>query len=373
MEAYATSSQLKVNQQSNNSNFQAASIPANAYAFFFRWNSIEDAKLLSKLLNKNIKVRFSKERIRINGKTFDPGTLIITKRDNKQLGETFEASITKIANNSQQTFEVVATGFMDGGPDLGSRNVSFIKKPKIAMLRGEGISTTNYGATWFYMEQEIGYPFTAINTTSLNRVNLAKYDVLIMQEGRYGNLGKSEMEKITTWVKSGGKLIAIGSSIRKFADSDFSSLSRYNSDEEKKEIEKKEEAKQEENKLLPYSAGQREYAKEMIPGAIFKVTLDKTHPLAYGYGDYFYTLKTSASRYGYLDGQNVGIIKSSNDLMSGFAGQYVKEAVGKSMVMGVENKGRGEIVYFVDNPLFRAFWHDYKLMVANALFLVGQN
>ena len=66
------------------------------------------------------------------------------------------------------------------------------------------------------------------------------------------------------------------------------------------------------------------------------------------------------------------MIESKEDHISGFAGQYVKDAVGKSMVFGVENQEKGMIIFFVDDPLFRAFWHDSKLMMANALFLVGQ-
>jgi hypothetical protein len=329
--------------------------------------------MLASLLKANIKVRFSTRKININGKDFAAGTLIVAKRDNARLGDKFEAKVVRLANASEHQIEIVATGFMDNGPDIGSGNISYLKKPKIAILRGDGVSTLRYGETWYYMEQELGYPFSALNTDNLNRIDLDKYDVLVMQEGSYGNFGEAEMKKITNWVKGGGKLIAIGSSIRKFADKEFASISKYNSEDEKKEIKKKNEANQEENQLKPYNQGIRENAKSRIPGAIFKVTLDKTHPLAYGYGDFLYSLKTSASRYGYLKSQNVGIIKSKNDLLSGFAGQYVKEAVGKSMVLGVENKGRGEIVYLVDNPLYRAFWHDYKLMFANALFLVGQD
>ena len=373
MQAYATSTALKVNVQSLASGFQQAETPANAYAFFFKWNSFEDAKMLASLLKADIKVRFTTRKININGKNYEPGTLIVAKRDNARYGNKFESKVVKLANDAEHQFDVIATGFMDNGPDLGSGNISYLKKPKIAILRGDGVSTLNYGATWYYMEQELNYPFSAINTSVFNRIDLAKYDVLVMQEGSYGDFGESEMKKITEWVKAGGKLVAVGSSIRKFADKEFASISKYNSKDEKKEIKKKAAAKQEENQLKPYDQGRREYAKSMIPGAIFKVTLDKTHPLAYGYGNYLYSLKTSPSRYGYLNSQNVGIIKSKNDLLSGFAGQYVKEAVGKSLALGVENQGQGQIVYLVDNPLFRAFWHDSKLMFANALFLVGQD
>ena len=44
----------------------------------------------------------------------------------------------------------------------------------------------------------------------------------------------------------------------------------------------------------------------------------------------------------------------------------------QSMVYGVENQGRGQIVYMVDNPMFRSFWESGKLLMANSIFLVGQ-
>jgi Zinc carboxypeptidase len=373
LQAYATATALKVNVQKSARDFQANDVPDHAYAFFFKWQSFDDAKMLSALLKADIKVRFSRKKLNINGQTFLPGTLIVAKRDNGRLGNKFETTIVELANANRQDFTVIATGFMDNGPDLGSRNVSYLKKPKIAMLRGEGVSTTNYGANWFYLEQELGYPFSALNAASLSRLDLAKYQIIIMQDGRYSDFGDPQMKKLSDWVGAGGKLIVIGNSVSKFADSDYSGLSKYNSEEEKQSFEEKRAANTEENKLKPYDQGRREYARKMVPGAIFKLTLDNTHPLAYGYDDHFYSLKTSASRYGYLKSQNVGIIKSSADHMSGFAGEYVKEDIGKSMVIGVESKGRGQIVFFVDNPLFRDFWYNSKLMFANALFFVGQD
>ena len=38
------------------------------------------------------------------------------------------------------------------------------------------------------------------------------------------------------------------------------------------------------------------------------------------------------------------------------------------MILGVENFGKGELIYFCDNPLFRGFWENGKLLVANALY-----
>jgi len=40
-------------------------------------------------------------------------------------------------------------------------------------------------------------------------------------------------------------------------------------------------------------------------------------------------------------------------------------------VFGVEDKGQGSITYLVDNPLFRTFWENGKMLFANAVFMVG--
>jgi len=34
--------------------------------------------------------------------------------------------------------------------------------------------------------------------------------------------------------------------------------------------------------------------------------------------------------------------------------------------------GRGQVVFFADDPIFRSFWENGKLLFANAVFLVGQ-
>jgi hypothetical protein len=41
-------------------------------------------------------------------------------------------------------------------------------------------------------------------------------------------------------------------------------------------------------------------------------------------------------------------------------------------LFGVEDLGRGTVVYLADNPLFRSFWENGKLLFSNAVFLVGQ-
>ena len=39
--------------------------------------------------------------------------------------------------------------------------------------------------------------------------------------------------------------------------------------------------------------------------------------------------------------------------------------------MGVQELGRGSVVYLADDPLFRGFWYNGKLLFSNAVFMVG--
>ena len=372
MDAFATSTALSVSPINKDQAFKVHDTPDDVYAFFFKWNSLADAQFLAALLKEGFKIRFASVPMQVNGKRFDRGTLIVSERDNGVWGNSFESKVTKLANEYQRKFDAVQTGFMDMGPDVGSSDINYLKKPKVAALMGDGVSSTNFGAMWHFMEQELKYPVTMLWTEDFGRADLNDFTTLLMQDGWYSSLRDGDLEKINDWVRSGGKLILFGGAIRKFADGDYASISTYGDDAERLKMENRKDEIAEENKLLPYGQQEREYAKNLIPGAVFRVTLDTTHPMAFGYGDTYFSLKTSGDRYGYLSEQNVGIIDGSDDHMSGFVGQYVKERLPKSVSFGVESIGRGQIVYFVDNPLFRNFWYNGKLMVANALFFVGQ-
>ena len=124
--------------------------------------------------------------------------------------------------------------------------------------------------------------------------------------------------------------------------------------------------------LKRYENRERDQLVNSIPGSIYKVELDNSHPLAFGYGDLYYTLKQDDNIYEFLKegGWNVGVIRKDN-LVSGFAGSKTKERLKDGLLFGVQDLGRGELVYLADDIMFRSFWENGKLMMCNAV-LVGQ-
>ena len=108
-----------------------------------------------------------------------------------------------------------------------------------------------------------------------------------------------------------------------------------------------------------------------MPGAIYKINLDNTHPLGFGYPNYYYTLKLSEDIYNLLDdgNWNVGTVKKDG-YVAGFVGEKSKDKIKNGLLIGVQSIGRGSVIYMVDDPLFRSFWENGKLLFGNAVFMV---
>ena len=125
--------------------------------------------------------------------------------------------------------------------------------------------------------------------------------------------------------------------------------------------------------LKKYESRERDAIPATTPGSVFRVELDNSHPLAFGYPDHYYTLKQDGRLYDFIknNGWNVGVIKKDSRL-SGFVGAELDKKLEDALVIGVQEIGRGQVVNFTDDVLFRSFWENGKQLFANAVFLVGQ-
>lgn len=338
----------------------------NAAGYIAKWNSLQDATFLSELLKNNIKVRFSEKELSFNGNSFGRGSLIITRSDNKTNSE-FDTKLIEIANRMERELYASPTSYADELTDFGSQYVHLIKNKKVAMLQGAGTSSLNYGALWHFFETQLKYPITSINTESVGRVKWSEYDVLILPEGNYNSILNDDNFKILEdWVSQGGNLIAIGNAVALFEGKKGFDLNKNASENDE---EKEDEAS--DKNLIPYAEREMESTKDMITGSIFKVKLDNTHPLAFGYDDTYYSMKLGNKSYKFLeDGYNVGYIEGDAVSVSGFTGELAKASLKNSIVFAQAKKGSGSVVYMVDDVSFRSFWQNGKLFLANAVFFV---
>ncbi|WP_245849518.1 M14 family metallopeptidase [Hymenobacter crusticola] len=339
------------------------------YAYLARWNSLQDIRFLSRLLQQSVKVRVAEEPFEAEGQKYQQGTLVITRTGNEYLGPKFDQLVRAQADSAGVTVQAVKSGFSTTGGDLGSGSVHFVKKPSIALVAGPGVDATAFGEVWHFFEQQIGYPITVLGTDYLSTVPLAKFDVLILPDGNYTDIyPERNLESLKQWVRSGGKLIALEGASRFLANKrDFLLKTKPTTDSTAQK-------KASPYRLLkPYGNARREDIEDRVQGSIYRVQLDNTHPLAFGYGDTYFALIREPLGYRFLGdgGWNVGVIKKGS-YAAGFTGSRARQQLTDTFVLGAQELGRGQIVYMGDNPLFRAFWQSGKLLFGNALFFVGQ-
>ena len=278
------------------------------------------------------------------------------------MGSNFEQIISDIAKKSEVTIQALASAFVDKGADLGSDKIRYIKKPRIAVVSGDETSSLAFGEIWHFFEQQIGYPATIIRFKDFDHLNYSDFDVLIFPNGSYQDM---ETEKMQSWIRSGGKLIALEDAVFQLAGKKGFNLKI------KEDAKKEEKSKDPYESLKTYDNRERDDLKNSIPGAIYKVNLDNTHPLAFGFPDYYYTLKLDDRVYTYLEsGWNVGVLKKNN-YVTGFVGTKTKLKLVDGLIFGVQEMGSGSVVYLTDDPLFRSFWENGKLLFSNAVFMVG--
>ncbi|VAW17804.1 Peptidase M14, carboxypeptidase A precursor [hydrothermal vent metagenome] len=336
-------------------------ISENAYAYITDWNSMNDARFLAELLQNKIRVRYAQKPFSVKGNSFKRGSLIIARDDNKN-NQSFVSNLRKAIEKHNKTIFSSQTGFVDNGKDFGSHYVQMVKNNKVAILSGGPTSTLQFGEIWHFFEQQLHYPLAVIDAQYIDSVDLSDYDVLVLPSG-WGYkkfMTDDRLKNLKEWVSKGGKLIAMGGSIKSLSGKEGFAI-------KPKEIEKDST-----KSVKPYDGSERLQINSAITGAIFKTKVDATHPLGYGYENAYFTLKLGNDAYEYLEKGNVVYLdESQTKPVSGFAGKKAQEKITETLVFGVENLGEGNVIYMVDNPLFRGFWENGKLFFANALFMVN--
>ncbi|WP_254528859.1 MULTISPECIES: M14 metallopeptidase family protein [unclassified Sphingobacterium] len=330
------------------------------FGYAVKWDGFSSAKLLAALLRHKITVKVSDQSFKIGSDEFPKGSLLVMKNGNKQAN--VEKILKEEADKLQVRMYAFQSGIVEGGKDLGSSDVKTIKAPKVMMMAGEGLRATNVGEVWHFFDQQLQYPIILINPTDFARVDWDEVDVFIMPNGNYSFLkDKAQSEEFATWIRKGGKVIALESAVSQLAAQPWSEL---------KTVKQDTSAKAKLNPLKKYGDRERGAMENYTSGAIFKLTFDNSHPLMFGIKDYF-TLKQDDNLFQYFEqgkGWNVGYI-TENSKMSGFVGHNLNKKLKNGMVFATQNLGRGSVIYLTDNVLFRNFWESGKLVMANATFL----
>jgi hypothetical protein len=328
------------------------------------------------LLREGVVVNVATAPMRADGREYPAGTMVVRVGRN---AATLHDRIAKLGPEHKVPVIAVQSGFPDSGSvGIGSGAVDVVRAPKVLVAAGDGVSQTSFGDVWWYLERELQQPFIPVETRRFASMPLDQFNVIILPEGSYaGALGTAGMNRLRDWVRGGGALITMGSSVSLLENKEMGL--RATVEEPKKDAPKLGAA---DTTLTgggsfpfvsPSATGNHE--AESVPGAIARAALDRSHWLAWGYDRDQIAVPVPGS---FLKpskgGDNVVAFTDKLPILAGFTwpGNTEKFLPG-SVWASVERAGRGNVVAFAENPLFRSFWRGTAMLFANAvLFGAGR-
>ena len=344
---------------------QPAAVTMTDYAYIMDYNDYNAVGALYAMQKQGLVVASAfkpfSAKTSVGEKAFDYGAMILPvplqKKDSKAIFD----MVKKVQETYQVPIYAVATGYSTKGIDLGSRNVRPLKQPKAALVIGEGVSSYEAGEVWHLLDKRIHMPITKIPTRYFERVDLDKYNTLVMVSGSYSFSNKTK-EKLKAWVGRGNTLVTIGRASKWVIDQ---KLVKEKLTESKKDTTAVTER-------LPYVDAPENRGKEYVGGSIFEVDLDTTHPLAFGYTDkQIPVYKNNTVWLAPTKSSYATVAKySKRPRIDGFITQKnLEEKVKPSASLIVSKIGSGRVVLFADNPNFRGSWYGTNRLFLNALFL----
>jgi hypothetical protein len=327
---------------------------SSTVGYLMPWNEYYTPKALNAILQKGLRAKVSMKNFKNGGISYDYGTIHIPVQNQKLNSVELYNFLSEVAKESHLQIDGVTTG-LNEGIDLGSNNFRNISLPKVAMLVGNGVNVSDPGEIWHLFDQRYDMHVTKLDMIYFNRIDISKYTVLIAPNSR--GLDKKAIEKLQKWVRDGGTLIGYRSAAKWLNDHKFINIEF-------------ESAKLDTIKEVSFEAKSLKNGAQVIGGAIFEATIDRSHPINFGYKNDKIALFRNTTLFMKADKKsyNNPIQYTNNPLLSGYISKENAKVIKNTVPFKVQRMGRGRVLVFTDNTNFRAFWYGTNKLLMNAVF-----
>jgi len=345
-------------------------------AYLLPWGS-GTAAAAAEGVRSGLRIRVAEAPLTLGGREFPAGTAVVRTADHDaKLTETLGALVRR------HGVEAVATdtGYVEKGISLGSNQVRALKPARV--LLAWDVPTFSLSAGWarYVLERRFGQPVTVVRTASLRRIDLDRYDVLVLPSGDYSDaLGEEAVKRLKGWISEGGTLVLIAEAARWAGKEKVGLLATRpelrDGRPDAEPIEKEKDDKKEAPKPFDYEKAiqpDRERPEDNY-GAFLRVDLDREHWLSAGAGGEVAAMVSGPRIFTPLKldkGRNVGIYAAKDRLVAGgFVWEDAREPLSRKAFLMHQPTGQGHVIAFAEDPNFRAFTEATELLFMNAVLL----
>ncbi|HUP20923.1 MAG TPA: hypothetical protein VM778_13375, partial [Gemmatimonadota bacterium] len=363
----------------------AAVAPApGAVALAWPYRSRADVVAAGRLAADGWRVRVATRGFTAAGRRFSPGSFVLRLSEQPDsLPRDPAGAAAAVARAGASAVALTRSG-TDDGVDLGSDRVRALRHPRIAIAAGPAASPTSFGAVRWLLEAEAGLPVDVVRLEDLGAapgadrdslagrgsegLDLGVYSAIVLPDGPGPDawaaaLGEGGARRLERWIEAGGTLVGVRAAAE-WLTADRSGIS---------EVERAEPAEPDDDvRRTPRAEREALRLRERIPGTILAVDVDTTSALGWGYDDgRAAVLVREPVELELAEEGNVWIYRDA-DPLSGYLPVGARERLAGAPWAIVEERGRGRIVLFADDPAFRGIARGTEKAYLNAVLLVPE-
>lgn len=338
----------------------ATTMQVAQYGYAFATGSEASIRLLASLLRDSVRVWHASMPFTAGGVKFAHGAFVVRVASN---GADVHGRVSRLALAAGATLTPIASAGVSDGTDLGSNSVVPVRAPRIAVLAGAPVSGTPFGFIWYALDQRLGYPSTLIDAAFVSNGDLSRYSVLIIPSVQSAALdrvlGDGGKAKIADWVRAGGVLITTEGATQWVAQPNYLLRLRMKNDSTRADS----------TGGAPLPGG--------LPGVLARATIDTLSPLLTGVNEREIPV--------FVNGERVFIVPkdlrageavirfapAARVRISGYFWPESAERLALSPYLWTERVGRGRVIAFAQDPVYRDMFRGQLPIFANAVFLGG--
>jgi hypothetical protein len=339
-------------------------VPMSDYAYLLDWSDYYAPKALYHLLSHGVhaEAAFEPFTARTSGgdRAYPRGSISIPVHAQSVEPRRLHELVLEAERLAGVPIQSTRTGYSVSGTDLGSGSFRPLTEPRVLMVVGDGVSGYDAGQIWHMLDTKFSIPVTKVDSRNFGRVDLSRYDVIVLPSGNYGFLSGTALDDLRRWVRSGGTLVALRTAAQWAVANELTPNTTRAPD------------------IDTVALGRRDYADaaavrgaQAIGGSIWMGDIDTTHPLGFGYQrrelpvwrDHSIFLEPSSNPYSTV------VQLTDSPHLSGYVSAPNLERLRGSPSLVADQLGSGSIILMLDNPNFRGYWYGTNRLFLNALFL----
>ncbi len=329
------------------------------------------ASAVVEALREGLMIRSAGGSFVLQGREFPVGTAIVRTSDN---GPDLAERLGAIAAKHGAEVVPVDDSYVREGMSLGSGRVRALREPRVLLVYDRPGSANSVGFARYVLERRYGQRTTVVRASSLGRVILSDYDVLVFPSGNYDSaVSGGLLERVQGWIRDGGTVITMAESTRWATRAGLLATTSERrggraAGTDAPEGDTPDQPIEYLDEIVPDDEG-----PEGLSGAILRVHLDTDHWLASGTDGEIGVLVQGSRVFSPLTldrGTNVARYGEGDDLvLSGVVWEEAKPQLASKAFLMHQPMGRGQVIAFAEDPNYRAYTEATMLLFMNAVLL----